>query len=76
MYCGQIRGMTACTLMSCQVSVTVDAPLEKCFEVWADRINYCQWFPLIQEVRPLMWNHRSAMLVMLDNTKLSDAIQL
>jgi uncharacterized membrane protein len=38
--------------MPCQVSVTVDAPLEKCFEVWADRINYCQWFPLIQEVRP------------------------
>ena len=44
--------LTPCILLSCKVSVTVDAPLEKCYEVWADRINYCQWFPLIQEVRP------------------------
>ncbi len=34
-----------------QVAVTVEAPLEKCYRVWADRINYCQWFNLIQEAR-------------------------
>lgn len=33
-----------------QVSVMVEAPLEACYEIWNDRINYCQWFTLIQEV--------------------------
>ena len=37
-----------------QVSVTVDAPLEKCYEIWADRINYMEWFTFLVEVgRPL-----------------------
>ncbi len=30
--------------------VQVDAPIAKCWKCWADRLNYCEWFDLINQV--------------------------
>ena len=30
--------------------IQVDAPLAKCWQCWADRLNYCEWFDLINQV--------------------------
>ena len=35
-----------------QITVEVRAPLESCFAIWADRLNYMQWFTMIKEVDP------------------------
>ena len=34
-----------------EITVHVEAPLEFCFSVWAERLNYTEWFDLISEVR-------------------------
>lgn len=34
-----------------EITVHVEAPLEYCYSVWADRLNYTEWFDLIAEVR-------------------------
>ncbi|KAK9835807.1 hypothetical protein WJX74_008389 [Apatococcus lobatus] len=30
--------------------IQVDAPLAKCWQCWADRLNYCEWFDLINQL--------------------------
>ncbi len=34
-----------------QVRVHVDKPVEHCYYIWLDRLNYLNWFDLISEVR-------------------------
>ena len=34
-----------------EITVQVEAPLQVCYDVWADRLNYLEWFDLISEVR-------------------------
>ena len=39
-----------------QVRVHVDKPVEHCYYIWLDRLNYLNWFDLISEVRTsLCW---------------------
>ena len=38
-----------------EITVRVSAPLEYCYSVWADRLNYTEWFDLIAEVRRCSW---------------------
>lgn len=33
-----------------EITIEVAASMEDCFSVWADRLNYCQWFHLIKEM--------------------------
>lgn len=33
-----------------EITVHVEAPLEFCYSVWADRLNYTEWFDLIAEM--------------------------
>ena len=33
-----------------QVRVHVDKPVEHCYRIWLDRLNYLNWFDLISEV--------------------------
>ncbi len=39
---------------SCEIvhhrCIQVDAPIAKCWQCWADRLNYCEWFDLINQV--------------------------
>lgn len=34
-----------------QVAVRVEAPVSKCYQIWSDRLNWLQWFDMIEEVR-------------------------
>ncbi|KAK2079286.1 hypothetical protein QBZ16_002977 [Prototheca wickerhamii] len=33
-----------------EIKMVVDAPIEKCFAIWSDRLNWLQWFDMIEEV--------------------------
>jgi len=33
-----------------QVTVHVERPVEHCYYIWLDRLNYLNWFDLISEV--------------------------
>lgn len=33
-----------------ELTVQVDAPRSKCFQIWADRTNYLEWFDNIAQV--------------------------
>ena len=37
-----------------EIKMVVDAPIEKCFAIWSDRLNWLQWFDMIEEVWPGM----------------------
>ena len=36
-----------------EITMHVEAPIRFCYNVWADRLNYTEWFDLIAEVRDL-----------------------
>lgn len=38
------------TVLKHEVKVHVDAPIDKCYRVWSDRLNWLQWFDMIEEV--------------------------
>lgn len=40
-------------LMGCWVAMQVDASVSKVYRIWANRINYNEWFDLIGQVRTL-----------------------
>ena len=34
-----------------ELTIRVDAPRSKCFQIWQDRLNYLEWFDNIGQVR-------------------------
>ena len=36
--------------VTAQVTVHVEKPVEHCYYIWLDRLNYLNWFDLISEV--------------------------
>ena len=54
-------------LMDCCVATQVDASVSKVYRIWANRINYNEWFDLIGQVctlRPLLSCHLASLSFM------------
>lgn len=37
--------------MQHEIVMPVAAGIEKCYSIWSDRLNWLQWFDMIEEVR-------------------------
>jgi uncharacterized membrane protein len=50
------------TVLKHEVRVHVAAPVDKCYSIWSDRLNWLQWFDMIEEVRGLACGFRGSMV--------------
>ena len=37
-----------------EVSIRVNAPRSKCYQIWLDRLNYLEWFDITQVIQSLL----------------------